>query len=194
VPRDLAGFTLVELMVAVAVFIILTVIAVPSFSTYLDKARVRGAADDVVNVLSLARQGAVKLDRNVSILTKPGTGADWCIGAREADDPAVGDQAADAATCDCSTATGALECVVDGRQLVVSAAEHSGIALASAASQLRLDGRLGIRSDADIADADKSSFDLTSKSGKYVLTVKISPLGQATVCSKQGNILGYPSC
>ena len=191
-PRDQAGFTLVELMVAVAVFIILTVIAVPSFSTYLDKARVRGAADDVVNVLSLARQGAVKLDRNVSILTKPGTGADWCIGAREADDPVVGEQATGNQTCDCATAAGA--CLVDGRQLVVAAAEHPGITLASAASQLQLDGRLGIRTDADIADADKSSFDLTSKSGKYVLTIKISALGQATVCSKQGNIRGYPSC
>lgn len=189
--KDQAGFTLVELMVAVAVFILLTVVAVPSFTTYLDKARVRGAADDVVNVLSLARQGAVKLDRNVS-LTTTGTGANWCIGARQAANPAAGTQASDAATCDCSAAPSA--CVVDGKQLVVGAVEHPGITLASAASQLRLDGRLGIRTDADIGDADKSSFDLTSKSGKYVLTVKVSPLGQAMVCSKQGNILGYPSC
>ena len=189
--KDQAGFTLVELMVAVAVFIILTVIAVPSFSTYLDKARVRGAADDVVNVLSLARQGAVKLDRNVSVTTT-GSGSSWCIGARQAAAPVVGDQADDAATCDCSGSPGT--CLVDGKQLVVGALEHPGITLASAAAQLRLDGRLGIRTDSEIADADRSSFDLTSQSGKYVLTVKISPLGQAVVCSKKGNILGYPSC
>jgi hypothetical protein len=51
-----------------------------------------------------------------------------------------------------------------------------------------------MRSDANIADANASSFDLTSASGRYTLTVSISPLGQASVCSKSGNILGYPSC
>jgi hypothetical protein len=48
--------------------------------------------------------------------------------------------------------------------------------------------------DAEDLSADDRSFDLTSKSGRYVLTVSISPLGQASVCSKSGNILGYPSC
>ena len=44
-----AGFTLVELMVAVAVFLILAAIAIPGFTTYLDKSRLRGAAYAVVN-------------------------------------------------------------------------------------------------------------------------------------------------
>ena len=45
-----------------------------------------------------------------------------------------------------------------------------------------------------LGDFDASGFDLTSKTGKYVLTVSVSPLGQASVCTKKGDILGYPTC
>ena len=186
-----AGFTLIELMVAVMVFMILAALAVPSFTTYLEKSRVRGAADGVVTAIAQARQVAVKYDRNVSLATTV-TGSDWCIGAKEAADPAPGDQAAAAAACNCST--GAAQCTVDGQQLVVSRSTFPDIASSSPASTLTFDGRLGIRSDASVANADQSSFDLTTSSGRYALTVKVSPLGQATVCSQSGTILGYPSC
>ena len=186
-----AGFTLIELMVAVTVFIILTVIAVPSFSTYFDKSRVRGAADSIVNEIAQARQVAVKYDRDVALATA-GSGNTWCIGAKQAADPVVGSQAAAAIACDCSTA--AAGCVVDDRQMVIDSASHDGIALASPSADLIFDGRLGMLADAEDLSADDRSFDLTSKSGRYVLTVSISPLGQASVCSKSGNILGYPSC
>ena len=43
-------------------------------------------------------------------------------------------------------------------------------------------------------DGDSDSIDLTSQNGRYAVTINISPLGQATVCSTTGNILGYPEC
>ena len=187
------GFTLIELMVAVMVFIILTALAVPSFQTYLDKARVRGAADDVVNVIAQARQAAVKFDRNVSLSTT-GSGGAWCLGAVQAVAPSganFGQQMPAAVACDCTVANA---CMVDDKRMVVGNVQHSGVTLSSGADEIVFDGRLGARSDANTGDADKSSFDLTSKSGKYVLTVAISPLGQASVCTKSGNILGYPAC
>lgn len=188
-----SGFTLLELMVTIVVFVILAALAVPGLSTYMEKSRLRGAADDVVNQLAQARQVAVKYDRNVSLKTTGG-GATWCLGAREAANPTVGFQSGAANTCDCSV-TPPTECVVDkDRQLVVKSADHRGVTLSSAAGDLAFDGRLGIRSDASVGNADASSFDLTSQSGAYVLTVNISPLGQATVCNKSGNILGYPQC
>ena len=188
--RHQYGFTLIELMVAVGVLVILTVIAVPSFSSYLDKSRVRGAADNVVNLIAQARQGGVKYDRDVSLAT---TGVDgtWCIGANQAVDPAAGTLSPGAVACDC---TDSAECLVDNERLVVASSEHDGVTLTSPAANITFDGRLGTRSDGNVASADASSFDLTSKSGLFVLTVNISPLGQATVCSKAGNILGYPSC
>ncbi|MCC8363866.1 GspH/FimT family pseudopilin [Lysobacter sp. A6] len=187
-----SGFTLLELMVTIVVFVILAALAVPGLSTYLEKSRLRGAADSVVNQLAQARQAAVKYDRNVSLKTT-GSGATWCLGAREAGDPAEAMQAGAASTCDCAATP--TECVVDkDKQLVVKSDDYRGVTLSSAAGDLAFDGRLGIRSDASVGNANASSFDLTSQSGAYVLTVNISPLGQATVCTKTGNILGYPQC
>ena len=91
-----SGFTLLELMVTIVVFVVLAALAVPGLSTYMEKSRLRGAADDVVNQLAQARQVAVKYDRSVSVATT-GSGATWCLGAREAATPAAGDQAAAAA-------------------------------------------------------------------------------------------------
>ena len=55
-PRKplLLGVTLVELMVSLAVLAILATVAVPSFVDFLDKNRVRGAADAVVSLVSSA--------------------------------------------------------------------------------------------------------------------------------------------
>lgn len=184
------GFTLVELMIAIAVMVILTVLAVPGFTTYLDKSRVRGAADDVVNLMAQARQAGVKFDRGVRV-SDVVAGGGWCLGANQAALPAVLDPVAAPAACDCTNAN---QCVVDGQRLVVSSTDHQGVTLSSPPGDIDFDGRLGIRSDANTGDADASSFDLTSRSGRFVLTVAVSPLGQALVCSKQGNILGYPSC
>lgn len=187
-----SGFTLIELMVAVGVFILLTALAAPSLATYFDKARVRGAADDAINLVSEARQAAIKHDRTVELaITQDGDA--WCLGANAATDPATkGAPLGAAVKCDCIESPDA--CVVDGQSMVVGSGEHEGVTLASPSTDMTLDGRLGIRIDGDIADADKSSFDLTSESKRYVLTVRVSPLGQATVCSKKGTILGYPSC
>ena len=185
-----SGFTLVELMIAVAVMVILTVLAVPSFTTYLDKSRVRGAADDIVNLMAQARQAGVKFDRGVRVSDVAGSGA-WCLGANQAVVPGVLDPTPAPAACDCTKGS---ECIVDGQRLIVSSTDHQGVTLSSPPGDIDFDGRLGIRSDASVTDADASSFDLTSRSGRFVLTVAVSPLGQAVVCSKQGNILGYPTC
>lgn len=190
--RHQGGFTLFELMVACAIFILLSALAIPAFQTYFEKSRVRGAADDAVTLIANARQTAVKFDREVSVATT-GTGATWCLGAAQAPDFIAGDQSGAAVACDCAGTPSA--CKVDGvDESIVRHAKFSGVTLASAAGELVFDGRLGLRSDASVGSADASSFDLVSSSGLYTLTVAVSPLGQATVCSKSGNILGYPQC
>jgi len=183
------GFTLVELMVAVAVSFVLAALAAPGFVASLDKARVRGAADAVVDHVAQARQGAVMLGRDV-LLSAKGIGATWCIGAVEAATPAAGSQADAPVACDCVAAPAT--CVVDGRHGVVGSVQHPGVGLVSESSALVFDGRLGARSDAGAADT--RSFELVSATGRFALAVRVSPLGQATICSKRGNVAGYPPC
>jgi type IV fimbrial biogenesis protein FimT len=144
----------------------------------------------VISTLAQARQAGVKFDRDVRVAAV-GSGATWCLGANQAATPAAGNPMLAPAACDCTVAA---ECIVDGQRLVVASADHPGVTLASPPGNLDFDGRLGIRTDASVGNADASSFDLTSPRGRFVLTVNVSQLGQATVCSKQGNILGYPAC
>ncbi len=55
-----AGFTLVEMMVALVIGSIMTAMAVPSINTIRDTYRMRSVAQDVFMALQKARMGAVK--------------------------------------------------------------------------------------------------------------------------------------
>lgn len=59
------GFSLVELIVGMAIFGILLSIAIPAFSNWLRNARVRTAAEAVQNGLQLARAEAVRRNNAV---------------------------------------------------------------------------------------------------------------------------------
>ena len=56
--RERQGFTLIELMISLLVLAILAALATPSFADFFERNRVRGAADDVVSLISNARGGA----------------------------------------------------------------------------------------------------------------------------------------
>ncbi|GAB7127945.1 hypothetical protein JCM19000A_24520 [Silvimonas sp. JCM 19000] len=63
-PRQ-AGFSLIELMVAMSVFAIMLVIAIPAFGTWITNTRMRSAAEELQNGLNGARSSALQLNRTV---------------------------------------------------------------------------------------------------------------------------------
>jgi type IV fimbrial biogenesis protein FimT len=71
------GFTLIELMVTLAVFAILSLLAMPSFNTWIANNRVRAVAEDMANGLRLAQAEALRRSRQtVFALTGPNPSAD----------------------------------------------------------------------------------------------------------------------
>jgi type IV fimbrial biogenesis protein FimT len=54
------GFTLMELMIAIVILCVLLGLAIPSFSRWLPRYRLRGAARDVYSNLQLAKMTAIK--------------------------------------------------------------------------------------------------------------------------------------
>jgi type IV fimbrial biogenesis protein FimT len=63
------GFTLIELMVTIALAAILLSVAVPSFSQLVAKMRVEGLANNLATDLQLARSEALQRRANVSLST-----------------------------------------------------------------------------------------------------------------------------
>ena len=61
------GFTLIELIVVIAIMGIAASIAIPGFSSWLPKYKLKSAATDLFSNMQLARFGAIKRNANSSI-------------------------------------------------------------------------------------------------------------------------------
>lgn len=64
--KDQRGFTIVELMLGIAVLAVILMVAMPSVGTWLDNTRIRNAAAALQNGLQTARTEAVNRNQNVS--------------------------------------------------------------------------------------------------------------------------------
>ena len=69
-----AGFTLIELMITVAIAAIVMAIGIPSFRETINQNRLTTATNELVGALNLARSEAIK--RGVRVTLCPSSGAD----------------------------------------------------------------------------------------------------------------------
>lgn len=162
------GFTLIEMVVTVAVLAILLGVAVPAFQDTLAKRRLVGAAEQLYADLNYARGEAIKRNTNVTVSFSAGT--DWCYGIA-------------LATCACGT-TGS--CQLDGVEKVVSSSNFRGVSLPSAyltftGAKTTFEPRRGT--------AGAGTATLSSSTGSVELTV--SSLGRVSICSDSATLPQY---
>jgi type IV fimbrial biogenesis protein FimT len=124
---DQSGFTLLELMITVAILAILAALALPSFQSVLEGRRLVGAAENLFADLQFARSESIK--RNEVIRFQVTTGANWCFGV---DDD-------DGAACDCTSGA----CEVDTVPKNVVAADYTDIQM-SVGGVVEFDPRQGM--------------------------------------------------
>jgi type IV fimbrial biogenesis protein FimT len=77
--RSSRGFSLIELMIAIALLGILLLVALPAFSTMLANLRVRSVADSVLSGIQAARSEALKRNATVRFRLDSGAGGGWSI-------------------------------------------------------------------------------------------------------------------
>lgn len=77
-PARQTGVTAVELMVALVIVGIIAAMALPSFQTMLENARVRGSADALMSGLQLARAEAIRRNARVRFVLVNTQGA-WAV-------------------------------------------------------------------------------------------------------------------
>ncbi|GAA4862149.1 pilus assembly FimT family protein [Luteimonas vadosa] len=186
------GFTLVELMITLAVLAILLVAAAPSFTDFFDRYRVRGAVDDAISVIANARASSVKTNRDVSISFGGSAANNWCLGANMAAAPAAGAPIPAAAACDC---TNAAACQVEGRRLAVDQGKHGTVSVNPFNTAFIFNSRLGTAVNAG-AITQPAAVTFTSPTGKYDLRLDVTALGQSRMCVPAGKpaIPGISSC
>lgn len=61
--NDIQGFSLIELTIAIVVFAVIVVVAIPNISEWVGKARVRASAEAVQNSIRFAQSEAVKRNK-----------------------------------------------------------------------------------------------------------------------------------
>ncbi len=71
------GFSLIELIIAIAIISVVVAIAMPGYATWVKNSRVRTAAESIQNGLQTARAEAIK--RNLAVKFVLASHSAWCI-------------------------------------------------------------------------------------------------------------------
>ena len=79
------GFTLIELMVALAIAALLLLIGLPSFTTFLRNSEIRSTSESLLNGLRAATAEAANRNKKVTFQLVDATNADWSFWVLEDD-------------------------------------------------------------------------------------------------------------
>lgn len=177
------GFTLIELMVTLAVLFIFFVMAVPSFAALKQRAAIRGAGDQVLSFWNEARFEAVKRNQMVKVGVWTGAGGVFCLGA------ATTSNEADTTPCDCSTAAPASNACDVGRypanQSEWRGASLVGVSLGETTSLAAIKSVVIEPKRTTLTEpADKGTISLASPPGQvnYKLNLYVDQLGRGLLC------------
>lgn len=182
--RASRGFTLIELMVTLAVIVVLLLVALPSFQAVRQRAAVRAAAEQTLGFWNQARLEATKRNTWVKVgmlATTAASATSYCLGA------ATATSATDTAPCDCR----AVPTTCDIARLGVDQSEWRDVTLlsstlggttwpANAATAAVIEPKQG----ALAASGQKGLIGFTAPPGRrtYHLYVKVDQFGRGAVC------------
>lgn len=195
---DENGFTLVELMVTLAVLAIIATLAVPSMTSSFDKQRVIEAAEDLYNNIQQARSESITRfvptyinfsDGNATAGWQSGTSWQYGISQTPGCDPTI----------TVNTNASACYLIIDNGDGVTNAAadhvlfrytnsNYSDVTITSVTD-------MSITFLPQRGTADASTITLKSADGRQMQVV-VSALGQVSICSPDGaaRVGGYKVC
>jgi len=172
------GFTLVELMVTVAIVGIIASMAVPSFSKMIERNRLKEAIESLKSDLMFTRTEAIKRSANINMSIKI-NGSSWCYGI-DVDNNTDNTDANDA--CDCTIVSpNSGSCIVK----TVAGSQFTGTTL-TADRNITFFFRRG----------SASNTNAILSTSNYSVKVIVSDIGRVRVCSPDSSkaMVGYDDC
>lgn len=182
------GVTLLELLLTIVVLSVLLAIAVPAMNHFVEKNRLRDAAESIFTELRYARSEAIKRKptNHVAVSFTTDGATDWCFGIRE-------DSACDCHENDIMLPNACMLNIAGTNTFKRrSSSEFPSISLTSASF---FTGNPWTGFSPVRGTADNGSVVLQSNSG-WELRVIVSPLGRVRICSPSGAsyVTGYTPC
>ena len=201
------GFTLVELMIVVAVVAIVLVLAAPSFRDMIEGQRLRGTSAQLVTDFQFARTEAASRQEVVGLSFKANAGGKSCYTIHT-----CGTTAAAICRCDCAAAVGA-RCVAPRREIrtvevptssrVKVAPVPVGAALATS-SNVMFDPATGVATayfpivvigpNPPPAPEFWAEVSLLRPAPAPALRTELSGTGRPRTCSPGGRVTGVTPC
>lgn len=190
------GFTLVELMIVIAVIGISIVLAIPSFSDLIERKAVGGAAEAAYEQLQRARSQAVKRSKPI-LVDFNDNGTSWAIGFT---DKMTGCNAEDTScTVDDDNDPGTADDIL----MRIQGIDYKNITMSQATGfanpAVFLGGCITTNGEQACFDfvrglARTGAYDFAS--ANYKLQVQVTQLGYVNICIPTGekNIVGYNDC
>lgn len=73
------GFTLIELMIALAIFAFLILLAGPMYADFMGNSQIRNAAENTLSGVRYAQTAAIKTNKLVKFVLNPAVGGGWAV-------------------------------------------------------------------------------------------------------------------
>ena len=181
------GFTLVELMIVLAVLAIGVALAVPSYSDVMQRRETTSQAEELVTFVAFAQSEAVKYNEMISVHVTYTDKDNWCIGANEG-----------SAACDCTvTDTDAANyCSLNGVAKIMHSSDQnkSSMTAVSTDKTLVFDPIRGTMAVADLGT--NHGVTLGSDNGNWALQIDVGATGRTRICNPDSTMAvpGYKSC
>ncbi len=178
--KAVRGFTLIEMMVVIAILGILLAIAAPSFKVFFEKYRTKRAAETLAAFLVNAKSESAKRNATVRVVFQSAdSDKTWCAGMTTANN------------CDCLATPNT--CTMDGVDRTVPGADFRGVELHEPddGEMITFSHKRGTVNDGVTGD----TIELESPSN-YEMRVVVSGVGRIRLCSPSGSgyIGGYAAC
>ena len=176
-----SGFTLLELMIAIAILAIVTTVAIPAMQNAAEKRNTISAAEQLYSQLQLARSESVA--RTETLFMNISNGSDWAMGFSD-------DQ-------NCDPTDNSPACTLpdlDGANAIthrVTFNDHNNVSLSSTSNQITFSPQRGTASSATITITSQGDYG-------YIMNVNVGVLGQISICSPNTDptkyVSGYRVC